>query len=667
MSIFKERQIMINLNTNAYMKTNPNDSEQNIVFKSSMLKLPEISFSPLEEYPYFTSELQYPESFLKRLPYHAKLEFFFNRGKFVEILTKNNQNFVQKETEKYHKLKQEIEEEVVGGALETPEELEERKQNEKKYDKTNDIVKTNIAIMLKCIFPTKYPYTFNFKTSYDLKISKSLQLKFEIPKIISKFFLLNSDKEYDELYPEYSYLKLDGKTYTVSEVIWVNDIYNHPKYNTIFKSYNDLLFFKKTYTSILKNEIEKQKKSLKNIKNEFLTENEPSKTFIEEIEELLANIKKKLETEGTKSKRTDYNGNIYNEYAKDISLIERILNYIKEIIDLLAEPINYTKLNDKLQLLINDISIYEQNSNPKNTQGYGYNVYNPYLEYPQILINFFQKIKQLKEINDEIKNNIYVFETYLKPNKLTKRILKESDSIRKTFEKYLSFFDSLTKFKNTMYATNNQYLQNLIDNYNTNNDNENKFLKLLNPNYIHFANKPFDTYIDSIYSGVNINVTDNTAEIYVRMDVIEGEVTDENTGDITCVYPGEKLTDKLDTLVSTTDKSWQLNPRRMFFVLDEKKAYSKIGVNAQQTSAETEKKESPTGEPTKKVENESDSNKKVEQEAPGWFNPGMFQNMFRGYGGTNGASNRKNHGIKSLKHKKNTTSTRKLKAYYMNK
>jgi hypothetical protein len=166
-NIFKERQILIKLNTNLNMKTNVIDKEEKFIeLKSSMFKIPETSvasFFALEEYPYFTDEVKYPRSYLHGLTYRAKIEFFFNYDNFIQTLTKYNRQFVIEETKKYT--------ETQGAQAAAP---VVAPTSNAKFDKRNEICEYNIMTMLKCLFPIKYPYPNNVKSSYNMKIRKSL-------------------------------------------------------------------------------------------------------------------------------------------------------------------------------------------------------------------------------------------------------------------------------------------------------------------------------------------------------------------------------------------------------------------------------------------------------------------------------------------------------------
>jgi hypothetical protein len=94
-NIFKERPLKININTNLSMKKGGEGKDTFIALKSSMFKMPGSSAKnlvSLEEYPYFSSEVNYPWSYLNSLTYRQKIEFFFNRNKFTDILSQYNQD-----------------------------------------------------------------------------------------------------------------------------------------------------------------------------------------------------------------------------------------------------------------------------------------------------------------------------------------------------------------------------------------------------------------------------------------------------------------------------------------------------------------------------------------------------------------------------------------------
>ena len=195
-------------------------------------------------------------------------------------------------------------------------------------------------------------------------------------------------------------------------------------------------------------------------------------------------------------------------------------------------------------------------------------------------------------------------------------------------------------------------------------ENTQNFLKILNPSHIKDAVEPFNNYIKYLYTGINSHITtnhnDDYYEIYLRMDLIEGEVTDDNKTNIKCVYIGEKLTDKLDTLLSFENykkNEIELNPRRMYFVLDEMKGYSIVGRTFDDEEKKEHKKEKDKKEEDKKEEEKKEEEKKEEKMTNNYdVDPYFFRNMLERQGGGR---------RQSKSNKKNNNTTRKLKSYFM--
>jgi hypothetical protein len=422
---------------------------------------------------------------------------------------------------------------------------------DKKKDQVNKRVQSNIMIMLKCLFPTKYPYFSNIKTSYDIKIRKFPQLTFDVTGNAMKMFrLYNNEKDDSNMYSEYSYLKLEGKVYTVSEVVWLNDIYNHPEYKKVVNAFDDLIFFKKTYTKIIENLLSTKKEILKSKISSDFTD---ITSITDELKSILKSVKEK----------DDAHGNVrYKSQSQSESqvIINQLIQQIEKF-NLNSQKIDskdaIIQLNDTVKLLIRYIEDYKIKTNRDSYR------YNPLFTLSEKLNDFFEKIKIIGETISDVRENNYIYSNYLLIDKIDRKILTDSNissSTKDKFKRYINFFEILKQFDRNKYVTNNGYLMDLF-----NNTWDNHFLQLLNPRNISLTPPPFSTYLDSVYSGVNTILPEDMNEIFIQIDLIEGEVTDENKKNIKCVYKGEKLTDKLDTLLSVNRKFWEVNPRRMLF------------------------------------------------------------------------------------------------------
>lgn len=169
------QKLKVTLNTNI-------PKQKSIEFTKDVLYHPESnSFKDIEKYPYITTKQLYPEKFLYDLDYDEIVNIFFNRDKFERMLLENKPTNIETDTE---------------------------------Y-----IYKTNVMTMLELLFSTKYFIVNNIHQSLDIITHK------ESTKSLF----------YNPFNTKFSYIKVNGKPYTVTKAIWLNDVVNHPKYNELMK------------------------------------------------------------------------------------------------------------------------------------------------------------------------------------------------------------------------------------------------------------------------------------------------------------------------------------------------------------------------------------------------------------------------------------------------
>ena len=66
-------------------------------------------------------------------------------------------------------------------------------------------------------------------------------------------------------------------------------------------------------------------------------------------------------------------------------------------------------------------------------------------------------------------------------------------------------------------------------------------------------------------------------EIYVQLNVIAGELNDENKSLVDCLYQGDSLGNKLEYLVNETLRNpWDINSNRLFFDITQGDAAKEI-------------------------------------------------------------------------------------------
>ena len=122
------RAIKVMLDTNI-------PGQKTMPLKKSLLYNPELNTSSFEEYPYFTMDVPYPESYLITLPYQKQMEFSFVKTQMTKVLriynkdtlytnVKDNSTFIKSEAEERKELSK----------------MQEEKEKKQKKEVEKDIV-----------------------------------------------------------------------------------------------------------------------------------------------------------------------------------------------------------------------------------------------------------------------------------------------------------------------------------------------------------------------------------------------------------------------------------------------------------------------------------------------------------------------------------------------
>ena len=183
--------------------------------KSSMIYIndPDEKLGKLNEYPFITSTHEFNKSAMQTYLYvngYSKIvRFFFNKREFGKLFTQFTIDNSSAPS-------------APPSASSTP---------STSID-SGKILTTNVKIMLELLFPMAFPAILNVTNSFDLYIKQNsdFDLNTIFSNVSKNFFkrfaaIIQSMKVYD-----YSYLKVDGVVYTVTKVIWLNDLLNHPEY-----------------------------------------------------------------------------------------------------------------------------------------------------------------------------------------------------------------------------------------------------------------------------------------------------------------------------------------------------------------------------------------------------------------------------------------------------
>ena len=177
-----ELKIILDINVPGFKKT---------TFTRKMLTIPNLESSTIElsDMPFITDDVLYDEDALNLMSKTQQLTFFFNRDvQTTEVL----KIFSRK-----------------AGAI------IEGKERER-------TLSSNVMIMLRILFPTKYPEEGNIKNSYNYGLGFNLDLSLPVKSW------------------KYSYIKLNNQIYTCKQLIWLNDILNHPEFFTLVQRYIEL-------------------------------------------------------------------------------------------------------------------------------------------------------------------------------------------------------------------------------------------------------------------------------------------------------------------------------------------------------------------------------------------------------------------------------------------
>ena len=620
---FNINEIKIMLDTNIPKK-------EPVPFTKALLYNPLIKKTDdFNEYPYLTLDVIYPATVINALPYEKKVEFFFNKDKMNLLLQRNveipkeiNESFdknsssknqskidestirekkeliqkIRNDTSKSNIIKNEEIQKIID------EENDKNKSNEEsniidimpniiKPTTKNDIGKENILIMLKCLFPTGYPTHKNISDSFSTLIEGNMHFWDDL-----EFTDILPDNFKNVLYPEqtqYSYLKIDDKIYTVTQLIWVNDIYNHEKYKKIIKSYKELGTWKKDEIKKLNNEI--KKKQMK-----FQTEFKMGGTFhigTEDIEKLKSQLV---------DPRKDENLRYSSAYAEKLDIFERLT----KIIDYIEDLNTYIELDSSNYNRINDIAN---------------NIKENYSKISSKLSANKQIDKKFKELNQQIEsiNTLEkINDNYLSKPGINMNFENDEPEIKNTLKnkygKYTNFSTFLSEFIKPKMESTNYELQKTFDEFLDNTDNLQLFNAIMDPKYINEIERylseikkdttliSLDKYQKRLDTGILIfegNEKEPNYEIIVRVELIAGEIKNDTKSKINCLYKGESLGDTLDKLLNAKFiNKWELNTNRFFIDLTDKLLIIEKELEEKRKKEEEErkKKESKTEETEEK-------------------------------------------------------------------
>lgn len=224
------------------------------------------------EYPFFTNEVEYPTKYLYKMEPYEIYDFFFSRSYFEYKL---NYIIFQK------------------GLGKIP-------PNEPGAKRRAEYNKKNMMTMLQLLFTTVYPHSNNITNSIDEYINKKSNT-IDLNRILSK--------------PKYTYMKIDGNEYTVMKLTWLNDIFNHPKYNKLADEFISYKYWCISQSKIIQKKIDDNIQKIENLIVGF------------DFVELLDILKQKIEgTDESRSRAISFEQEIFKSNVASLSKIINIIN-----------------------------------------------------------------------------------------------------------------------------------------------------------------------------------------------------------------------------------------------------------------------------------------------------------------------------------------------------
>ena len=502
--------------------TNIPDKQYQIVnFTRSMLYIPKSTNEEeegerenviLAEIPFFTIDVEYPVDKLNRLDYHERVNFFFNAGKFAEML---RPYFVKEENQ------------PAG---------ESSDANDNYYDNRERRTRRNVMTMLEILFPTKFPVINDIHASYDFLKDKQSTRAFWFNPFQRHYF---------------SYLKIGGGTYTIKKTVWLNDMLNHPIYRKMIVEYRKVRKWADEELYSKESKFGKPAQQIKEIDGKIKIKIDEMKKTIEELN----NIKK------TNDLQT-----ITKEFEKLYTTLKLINETSLTEDEQITKIVQHKWLNDET-----DSRVYTNQANVERDVTPKRNV----LKKLAAEINIY--LANRKKIRDNLANVNAYFTTALTRVRATNQI---SPILRK-------FQAIMNDYKDPFRKSSNIYLQQLIDGLFTNDDIAAKYYKLLDAIYEKYIrgesiNDDAEALLTNgtdepklVNVGISyINVGESnkpTREVYFMIDLVDGEINNENVSSIYCPFIGDYLGNQLEYLIAesrnTLENKWAVDKNRQMFSL----------------------------------------------------------------------------------------------------
>lgn len=550
--------LKIIINTNL-----PGDNQDKLEFKRNMLYHPELKDTGLrlEDYPYFSDNVKYPIDKLKKLSYSEIVSFFFNQRQFNQIL--RNETIISSESKNFNELQK-------------------------------DVIDNNIMSMFLLLFPTVFPFEDDYATSYEL-VTGTEKMK---PFFKNPFSGSNT---------RFSYFKISNTVYTIRSAIWINDLLNHPSYETLIEETNSVRDVGKKKIKQIKDSGDKINAEILNFLNDCIEKiyegyrlsllripigvdateismGKDTSIFVTQALQLQFLL---LSSQGTqKTEIVPYQLETMKKKFEPVNRGDNIVQRLSDIINNNSSILVGGDFSSQQRLIISKMRLMyvcmrdrdvrlktfvTVNNNPSHERG------EPQLPILISQINTIMKDKVCSRMTsmDDERSKFDALNVILKgePSEIA---FESEESIKKKYDYFKSFI--LKKYKAPSRESSNIYLQSLI----------NSEPREVVTKYFQYFNKVFDYYLDNrgeklgenerelLNVGVcSINMESKGGqhrEIYILMDFIEGEINAKNKGDIFCPFSSQYLGERFEKLMENNDQR-----NLLWSIEDDDRSIFKIG------------------------------------------------------------------------------------------
>lgn len=507
----------------------------------------------LSELPFITPSIKYPTGELQKNfklnGYNNVVRFFFDELYFKNTLFSiNRKNKINKNKKII------LEPEVISSNLEF-----------------------NINFMIQMLFPTVFPSKKNIVSSFDEYIEQEN----------------NSNFSFDNPFVNnFSYLKIESKTYTITKVTMLDDMINNPFYREVVDSYIKFLNWAEEEEIKIKNNLMiKFKILLEKMTYKDLTNKEKEKIsvniilFITDFQTKYDDINKN---------NSKYISSSYKNLLDELDLMKINLTNLNSFIDKPDfNPIDIDKINiynelDELKIIVD--SINDTYTKIKNISNVSSSITNESV--------FKKKLEKLVKEVTELYYYKKIASQYLNKDTSNINYNNEEDSkfidfIKSKYPNIKTFVDKLDNNIIKNHVTSNPVLKDIIENFyekknvSINNPNPtppiafNALVQNINDELIEINKKQFFNNTGNrklIKIGTCFINKNNTElpqyEIYIAFNLLEGLINMENLNSIKCnyraVYLGQETQNKLENYNAEYDYKYH-----KIFVPEEKEEAKK--------------------------------------------------------------------------------------------